>query len=161
VFSAATRLRLSNPRGPHAFVSCRFAGATFGICLLKLPISSVLMITTLRIIAGLTGFLAAMIQFALLLQVVIWDLQTLFMASEGMTALQHKLLWLLPIGTLIGALLAVGLPATGGAIMLATAAGYFLQLPFGRPGLLSAIPGTIGVIAGLLLWRKRRSRQQT
>ncbi|HET9817418.1 MAG TPA: hypothetical protein VFQ33_16800 [Xanthobacteraceae bacterium] len=119
------------------------------------------MITALRIIAGLTGFLAAMIQFGILLQWLFWILQTAFMATDGMTALQSKLLWLLPIGTLIGAVLAIGLPATGGAIMLTTAAGYFLQFPSERPGLLSAIPGTIGVIAGLLLWQKRRSTRQT
>jgi hypothetical protein len=118
------------------------------------------MITTLRAIAGLTGLLTAMIQFGLLVQVVIWDLQTIFMATEGMSALQLKLLWLLPIGTLIGAFLAFFLPTTGGAIMFATATGYFLQLPFESPGLFSAIPGAIGVIAGLLLWQKRRSTQQ-
>jgi hypothetical protein len=119
------------------------------------------MITALRIIAGLTGFLAAMVQFGLLLQWLVWSFQTAFMVLDSTSALQLKLLWLLPIGTLIGAVLAVGLPATGGAIMLATAAGYFLQLPFARAGVLSAIPGAIGVIAGLLLWQKRRSAQQT
>jgi hypothetical protein len=119
------------------------------------------MITTLRVIAGLTGFLAATIQFAVLLQWLLLIFQTMFMATDSMTTLQFKLLWLLPIGTLIGAVLAFGFPATGGAIMLATAAGYFLQFPSERPGLLSAIPGTIGVISGLLLWQKRRSTRQT
>ena len=117
------------------------------------------MVDALRLMAGSIGILAALIQMALAARWYIWLLTTMFMAGDNLSSLQFRLLHLLPICTLVGAFLAFRLPTTGGTIMLATAAGYFVQLPFERLGLLSAIPGAIGVAAGLLLWLKRIPRR--
>jgi hypothetical protein len=118
------------------------------------------MVDALRLMAGSIGILAALIQMALAARWYIWLFATMFMAGDNLSSLQFTLLHLLPICTLVGAFLAFRLPATGGTLMLATAAGYFVQLPFERLGLLSAIPGAIGVSAGLLLWLKRNPTSQ-
>jgi len=118
------------------------------------------MVDALRLTAGLMGIFAALIQMGLAAK---WDLRlfsTMFMAGDNLSSLQFNLIYLLPICTLAGAFLALRLPTTGGTVMVAAAAAYFFKLPFEPAGLLGAIPGAIGVTAGLLLWLKRSPTPQ-
>ena len=102
-------------------------------------------------VAVTTGFLAGLLQLGLLANFVMTLVATVFMAADGVSGFQFKLLWLLPILTMIGAFLALRSPTLGGLLMLGTAAGYALELPFALAGAFSAVPGAMGLIAGSLL----------
>jgi hypothetical protein len=120
-------------------------------------------ICTVCLLAFAVGLLTSAIQIGIVANYMMSFFATLGMASDAMSKLQNDLLFWLPVCTLIGACLIFFFPTIGGIVMLTTAASYFFQLPgfriFEVPGTVSAIPGTLGIIAGALLWWERRSVQ--